>query len=36
MSPETAGHADAKAAVYVALLNAIRQRGWPVAYFRMA
>ena len=26
MSPETAGHADAKAAVYVALLNAIRQR----------
>lgn len=26
MSPETAGHADTKAAVYVALLNAIRQR----------
>ena len=25
-SPETAGHADTKAAVYVALLNAIRQR----------
>jgi len=27
MSPETAGHADTKAAVYMALRNAIRQRG---------
>jgi len=29
MSPETAGHAKAKAAVYVAFMTAIRRRGIP-------
>src|ERR1700740_1977051 len=29
MSPESAGHAKTKAAVYVALLTAIRRRGVP-------
>lgn len=33
MSPETAGHADTKAAVYVALRNAIRQRRLPCHVF---
>ena len=33
MSPETAGHAGTKAAIYVSLLNAIRQRGVPCHVF---
>lgn len=33
MSPETAGHADIKAGVYVALRNAIRQRRLPCHVF---
>jgi Uma2 family endonuclease len=33
MSPETAGHADTKAAVYLALLNSIRQHRLPCHVF---
>jgi Uma2 family endonuclease len=33
MSPETAGHAETKAAVYMALLAAIRARGLPCHVF---
>jgi Uma2 family endonuclease len=33
MSPETAGHADTKAAVYVALLNSIRRSRLPCYVF---